>query len=189
MADQLSFFASLSSDGNVPYVKHISAPYESVGAGLFKDTTLMGIFSLPPLHVASVNMISIKSNLWVIPSPDLVDTWGDVMSLSLAEINYVEIVSASASVPIDHTTSSMSLNMYSQSPWLGSSDSTDPLTKTFPSDESIMEIMSLEEARWNDTQHRSSFLPRPAIMTTCLEKFSSHFPTQPLQMPIMTHEF
>ena len=34
--DQLSFFASSSSDGNVPYVKHSSAPFESVGAGLLK---------------------------------------------------------------------------------------------------------------------------------------------------------
>jgi len=35
--DQLSFLASSSLDGNVPYVKHTNAPYESVGAGLFKD--------------------------------------------------------------------------------------------------------------------------------------------------------
>lgn len=59
---QLSFFASSSSDGNVPYVKHSSAPYESVGVGLFKDYSLMGIFPLPPPHVASVNMASVKSN-------------------------------------------------------------------------------------------------------------------------------
>lgn len=60
--DQLSFFASSSSDGNVPYVKHSGAPYESVGAGRFKDSASMGIFPLPPLHVASVNMILVKSN-------------------------------------------------------------------------------------------------------------------------------
>jgi hypothetical protein len=98
--DQLSFFASSSSDGNVPYVKHTGAPYESVGAGLFKDSALMGIFPLPPPHVASVNMISVKSDPWVIPSPDLVDTWGEVMPLSPAEINYVEIVSASTLHPL-----------------------------------------------------------------------------------------
>jgi len=55
IVDQVSFFASSSLDGNVPYVKHTGAPYESVGAGLFKDSTLMGIFQLPPSHVASVN--------------------------------------------------------------------------------------------------------------------------------------
>ena len=58
--DQLSFFASSSSHGNIPYVKHTGAPYESVGIGIFKDSTLMGIFPLPPPHVASVNMISVK---------------------------------------------------------------------------------------------------------------------------------
>lgn len=31
--DQLSFFSSSTSDGNVPYMKHIDAAYESVGAG------------------------------------------------------------------------------------------------------------------------------------------------------------
>jgi len=57
---QLSLFASSSLDGNVPYVKHTSAPYDSVGAGIFKDSSLMGIFPLPPPHVSFVNMISIK---------------------------------------------------------------------------------------------------------------------------------
>ena len=59
------------------YVKHI-APGESVGAGIFKDYALMGIFPLPHPHVAFVKMISVKSDPWVIPSPDLVDTWGEV---------------------------------------------------------------------------------------------------------------
>ena len=187
MGDQLSFFASSSLDGNVPYMKHTGAPYESVGVGIFKDPTLMGIFPLPPPHVASVNMISVKSDPWVIPSPNLVDTWGDFMPLSPAEINYVEIILASASVPTIHIASSTSLDTYFQSPWLGSSDSPDPLTDTFPSDE--REIMSLEEAPWNNTHHRSSFLTSPVVMSTFLEKFSSHFPSQPLQIPTMTHEF
>ena len=39
----------------------------------------MGIFPLPPPHVASVYMISVKSDPWVIPTPDIVDTWGKVM--------------------------------------------------------------------------------------------------------------
>jgi len=65
--DQFSFFASSSSDGNVPYMKRIGAPYESVGAGLFRAPALMGIFPLPPPHVASVNIISVKYDPWVIP--------------------------------------------------------------------------------------------------------------------------
>ena len=111
------------------YVKHIGAPYESVRAGLFKDTALMGIFPLPPPHVTFVNMISVQSNPWVIPSPDLVDAWGEVMLLSTAEINYMEIISASPLVSSDHLVLKTSLDVYSQSPWLGASESSDPLAK------------------------------------------------------------
>ena len=96
-------------------MKHTSAPYESVGAGLFKDPALMCIFPLPPPHLASVNMISVKSYPWVIP-PHQVDAWGDVIPLSPAKINYVEIVSASASIYIDHTALGTSLDTYYQSP-------------------------------------------------------------------------
>lgn len=55
--DQLAFFSSGSLNGNVPYMGNTNIPYESMGAGLFKDSPSMGAFSLPPLHVASVNMI------------------------------------------------------------------------------------------------------------------------------------
>ena len=35
------------------------------------------------------------------------------------------------------------------------------LSQTFPSDESIMEIMSLDEYLWKDSHHRSSFFLMP----------------------------
>lgn len=119
--NQLSCFASFSSDDNVLYVKYINAPHESVGARLFKYVSLMGIFLLPPPHVASIKIISVKSYPWVIPSLDLVDTWGEVMPLSPAKINYVEIVLASSFVSSNHLISSSSLNVSSHSPWLSSS--------------------------------------------------------------------
>jgi len=186
--NQLSFFASSSSDGNVLYVKHIGAPYESVGAGLFKDPTLMGIFYLPPPHVVSINMISVKSDPWGIASPDIIDTWGEVMPLSPAKINYVEIILASNSISYDFPISRTSLDTYSQSLWLGALESPNPLAETFLSDESIMDVMSLEEPPWNDAHHRSSFFPSPMVMFTCLEEFSSQFPSLPLPTLIMTHE-
>lgn len=68
--DQFSFFTSSSFDGNVPFVEHTSIPYESVGAGPFKDLALMGVFSLPHSNIASINMISIYSNPWVLLSID-----------------------------------------------------------------------------------------------------------------------
>lgn len=81
----------------------------------------MDIFPLPPPHVASFNMISVNSDHWVIPSHDLVDRWGKVMPLSPAEINYMEIVSSSPSASFDYLISETSLDVYSQSLWLGSS--------------------------------------------------------------------
>lgn len=143
--DELYFFVSSSSYGNVSYVKHISAPYESMGLGLFKDSALMENFPLPPPHVAYVNMISVKYDPWVIPSLDLVDTWGKVMPLSLAEVNYVEIILASSSASSNSFMLKTSLDMYSQSPWLGTLESPDPLAETFLANEGIMEVMSLEE--------------------------------------------
>lgn len=146
MVNKLSLFASSSWDGNVPYVKHTGAPYESVGARHFKDPTLMGIFPLPPLNVSFVIMILVKYDPWFIPPPNHIDSWGDVMPFSPTEINYVEIVLTLASVSTDHNALSTSLDAYSQSPCLGSSDSSDPSTETFPTDENIMEIMSLKES-------------------------------------------
>lgn len=53
----------------------------------------------------------------------------------------------------------MHLDMYLQSPWLGSWDSPDPLNEIFPADESTIEVMPLEKTPWNDAHHHSSFLP------------------------------
>jgi hypothetical protein len=76
-----------------------------------------------------------------------------------------------------HTVFSMNLDTYVPSPWLGSWDSPDPLNETFPTDESIIEVMSLDETPWNDLHHRSSFLPSLDEMPSCLEAFCFSFPT------------
>ena len=85
--DQLSFFASSSSDDNVPYVKYSGAPYESVGVGLFKYSSLMGTFSLlSPSHMIEVskvetcNMISsTSSDSWKISNNSEVDMHNKTM--------------------------------------------------------------------------------------------------------------
>lgn len=133
----------------------------------------MGIFPLPPPHVASINTILVKSDPWVIPSPDLIDNWGEVMPHSPTKVNYVAIVSASSSVCSDSFMSKTSLDTYSQSPWISTLESPNPLAETFLADEGIMEVISLEEPPWIDTHHHSSFLPRPAVMSTTLEECSS----------------
>lgn len=61
LVDQLSFLDS-SSEGNVPFVVHTSIPVENVGVGLFKDPALMGVFSLPPPNLASIGLISTRSD-------------------------------------------------------------------------------------------------------------------------------
>lgn len=110
------------------------------------------------------------------------------MPLSPIEINYCELTAASDSPPPKATPLSMSLNMYSQSPWINDADSPDPLKEPFPSDEAIMETMSLEDLPWSDGHHCSSFMPCLGAMSNYLEHFSSQVPSPPLQMHILTHE-
>ena len=185
--DQLSFFTS-SSENNVLYVDKILTPYESIGSGLFKDPALMGIFPLPPHNTIQINMISWYDNPWINPSPEQVDSFGDSMPLSLIEIDYFELLVALNPPLSDHAPLSMSLDAYSQSPWLGDSDSSDPLQEIFPSNEAIVETMSLKDLLWDDGHHPSSFMPSLGAMSTCLERFSSQVPYPPLKIPILTHE-
>ena len=140
----------------------------------------MGIFPAPPLHTAQVNMISRSDDPWLIPTLEQVLEFGESMPLTLVEINYCEIVTASDPPPPQHAPSSMALDIYSQSPWLSEADSPDPLKEIFPSDEAIVEKMSLEELPWSDGHHRSSFMPSLGAMSDCLECFGSQVPTPPL---------
>jgi hypothetical protein len=55
------------------------------------------------------------------------------------------------------------LDEYSHSTWLISMTYFDPFDEIFPTDEGIMEVMSLEETPWDDSHHRSSFFLRPEI--------------------------
>jgi len=114
IVDQLSFFTSSSSDGNVPFMEHTSIPCESVGARLFKYPALMGVFSLPPPNITPINMISVRSDPWVLPPVDQIESWGDEMPLSPAELNYVEILFLSAPSP-EPTPLSRALDSYIQS--------------------------------------------------------------------------
>ena len=91
------------------------------------------------------------------------------------------VVAASDPPPPEHAPLSMALDVYSQSPWLGDADSLDPLREVFPSDEAIVEMMSLEDLPWIDGHHRSSFMPGLGEMYDCLECFTSQVPTLPLQ--------
>jgi hypothetical protein len=128
----------------------------------------MGTFPtpLPPTthHIATVNMISTmpyqsleSSDPWIVPSPMEFDVPSETMPLSLAEVAYVSIQSASPSPDNPHL---LAPDAYSMPSWLDSLSSTiDYISQIFPSDESIMEMLSIDDVPWDDNHHRSSFLP------------------------------
>ena len=61
----------------------------------------------------------------------------------------------------------------------------DYLTQTFPSDESIMDIMSENEPIWEDHHHRYSFLPNTTSMGFDLESLISNDIVTHPQMPVL----
>lgn len=168
-------------------MEHTSKSCENVGARLFKDPTLTGVFPLPPPNITPINMISVRSDPWVLPPTNHIESWDDMMLLSPAELNYIKIVAASTPPP-KHALSSRALDSYVHSPWLGDEATSDPLKEIFPSDEAIIETMSLEDSPWFDHHHRSSFFPAHQDMLTCLEWFAPCLPSQPLQTPIQIYQ-
>lgn len=62
------------------------------------------------------------------------------------------------------------------------------MNEIFPTNESIVEVMSLDETPWNDVHHRSLFLPILSEVPSFLEAFISHNTTHPLQTPVLVHE-
>ena len=114
----------------------------------------MGVFpSAPPsMDVATVNMISMISH-----SPrgkEIVES----SSLGPYEALYYVVQSASDIHYNDvHLVASDPYHLpYCLEPSL---PTLDYLSQTFPSDESIMEIMSTDEPIWEDHHHRSYLLP------------------------------
>jgi hypothetical protein len=114
----------------------------------------MGTFPTPlPLttyHISTVDMISTttyqylkSSNPWIVPSPFEFDALGDIMPLSLAENSYVYIQSNSPSSDDQHL---LAPDSYSMPSWLSSlSFAIDYIFPIFPSDESIMEMLNIDE--------------------------------------------
>ena len=124
----------------------------------------MGAFPSPAPNVATVNMISSVAHQsqdhfdpWVMPEPSTIESLGDAMPLSFAEEQYAAIQAFSDTSRCDeyHLVSSDSLPTWLQS----IPSSSDHFLENFPSDESILEVMSLSERPWEDLHHRASFLP------------------------------
>jgi hypothetical protein len=169
--DQLDFCTPdtrIPATNNIPFLGHHPVTYERVGVGLLKDSSFMGTFPTPhpsiAHHISVINMISTlpyqsleSSDPWVVPSPLEFDVLGDTMPLSPAEAAYIAIQSAS---PSSNNSHSLAPDTYLVPSWLDSLSSVvDYISHIFPSDESIMEILSIDNLPWNDNHHRSSFLP------------------------------
>jgi hypothetical protein len=146
---QLAFFSSDSRTSNVSFIAKTLHGYENVGVGILKDSYLMGTFPIPPPDVppplvASINMISTSVGKilesydpWIVPSLEECPRYGEHMPLSLVELTYQAIQSTS---PSSHSPFDMS---------------PDPFHMIFPTNETIMEVMSMEDTPWDDGHHRS----------------------------------
>ena len=93
-------------------------------------------------------------------------------SLSPYEALY-DVVQSSFNVHYDDL-HLVALNPYHLPYWLEPSLPTlDYLSQNFPSNESIMEIMSTDELVWEDHHHRYSFLPNSSSVDYDLRSFIS----------------
>ena len=155
--DQLDFCmldVTTSMANNIPMLGQSPPPYQSIGVGMLKDSSLMGVFpSTPPsTDSTSVNMIT---------SFDY-EPKGHYVFESTSLIPHKAMYDAIQPSFDDHTNDLhlVASDPYHFSYWLEPSLPTiDYLTENFPSDESIIEIMSMDESIWEDHHHRSMFLP------------------------------
>ena len=147
--------SAITNDANnVPLFN--TPQYKYIGLGLIKDSSLMGFFpsSDPPLALwtTSINMISSSHTD---KGKAIVD---ESSSFSPFEEIYNAIQATSDPAINDHFL--VASDHYHMPYWLEHpSLSLDYLSHTLPIDESIMEVISLEEMPWEDYHHRSSFLP------------------------------
>ena len=118
--------------------------------GLFKDPCLMGFFPLstPAIpKIAPVNMISSVGSYdpWVLPCPSEIESFGDIMPLSLAQLSYSAIQSAGQYVDPDPCLSFSGELDQSFFPHVARPISVahDFLNDILPSNESILEVFSL----------------------------------------------
>ena len=95
----------------VPLITESTSAAQSIGACMFKDPCLMGVFPLSTFDIPKIvpiNMISYVCSYdpWVIPLPSKIEPLGNTMLLSLAKLSYFAIQSRGDSVDTIFRTSS-----------------------------------------------------------------------------------
>ena len=139
-----------NANSTIPLFSESASTAQSIGEGMFKDPCLIGVFPLsaPDIpKIAPINMISSIGSYdpWVIPLPSKIESLGDTILLSLAELSYSMIQSAGDSIDIVSSASSIEeLNQYLFPRWAQPlSLSHDLLNNTLPLYEAILKVMTL----------------------------------------------
>jgi hypothetical protein len=142
---------------------------------------------------STINMISTmayqsleSSDPWIVPSPLEYDSLGDAMPLSPTKASYATIQSASLSMDDQHLLAPDTYPMPSR--WNSLSSGFDYISHIFPLDESIMEIISIEEVPWDENHHRSYFLPPLEEIQKYIHSISPPDVVDSLQSPMLTQD-
>lgn len=146
---------------SVPQLGEAPHPYHHVVVSLLKDSSLMGTFSLPLpslpdkyTFVSYINMMyycNTPVDQWVVTNQYSIDNFGDRMSLSLIELDYEAIYLAFTS----YYAPSSSIDWVDN--FLSYGTSSGPFSRTFSTDENIMDIMMSDDSPWHDHHHFFSF--------------------------------
>jgi hypothetical protein len=174
--DQLSFSRPDPALGasTVPMIDNPQAGVVNVGVGFCPS--VMGTFDFPPPH-SDVKFISThhKADIfqvslfrttyfedpWILPSPSTTmdETGHSGMSMPLlsTKVAYSLVQEASDNPDL---IPAQELDPLLEPIWAqGSLDNTDSLDLVFPSDEAVIEAMTILDKPWEDIHHRSYFLP------------------------------
>jgi hypothetical protein len=178
---------SRTNDGtNISFISGSTSSYNSIGVGMFKDSSLMGTFTLrPPFNPSKStpicmislgaiesqcfsftsksilsDILAINHNTWVLPHPSEVESFRESMSLSVVDISYHEIQLAPTDVDqiLHHD---VEYDKFTFPFWaFNPPHSHDFLDIDFPLYEAILESMNMDSGPWEYIHHLSFFLPK-----------------------------
>lgn len=124
------------------------------------------------------------SGLGIMPLKSELSSYGNEKPLSPLELAYqvVQSFSDPSSSNIDRM--DMINDDYSPLPSLELFSLSDPFNFTFPTNESIVEVMTSDAMPWKNHHHRSSFLPDPNEIENDFSKWFSPEIVNSLESPI-----